>query len=96
MGLNIENVRPLGPRGPFIAHVYELTLPQHIRAEPVITSRPLTKDSSSLDKRLTSSNRFTSARAFTNWLMLPFDIHLETIANWVPDITTPRSGNMFG
>ena len=48
-----------------------------------------------LNRKLTSSRRFTSGYVFANWLMSPFGIHSDTIANWASVIITPRSGNTF-
>ena len=44
----------------------------------------------------TSLDRFASLRAFTKWLMSPFSIHSDTIANRLPSIATPKSGRTFG
>jgi len=50
----------------------------------------------SLNRERTSSNRFASRCAATNWFMFPFGIHSDTIENSVSVIITPRSGNTFG
>ena len=50
----------------------------------------------SLNRERTSSNRFASGCAATNWVMFPFGIHSDTIENSVSVIITPRSGNTFG
>ena len=53
-------------------------------------------DSKRLNKEPTSSNRFMSWCSSTNWLMFPFVIHADTIANSASVAITPISGSTFG
>ena len=61
-------------------------LPVHVNQTPrnisQLRNHPIVNEDG-MDKkiRLTSSNRFSSGCAFTYWLMLPFGIHFDTIAN---------------
>jgi len=44
----------------------------------------------------TSLDRLTLVFAFVNSLMLPFDIHSDTITSRFSSIVTPNSGSTFG
>lgn len=54
------------------------------------------KDTGSMRGELTSSNRFASGCTEINWLILPFVIHSDIMANRPPVMSAPLRGTTFG
>ena len=84
---------PLDPHGSLPGCEYTPILLQHPGATQVVISEEWDMQRNG---NPTSSKRFTSLWALINSLILPFDIHSDTIANCISFIVTPSSGNKFG